>query len=79
MAAPFPFHRRMTNPSDDLGLGLTPGPRRGVNRDGTFNVRRVGMPHFRSYELYHQLITMTLTRFTLVLLLGYKFVTLLVH
>ena len=34
------------------------GRSRGVNKDGTFNVRRVGLPRFRPYELYHHLITM---------------------
>ena len=50
---PSPFHS-----SDDLGLGLKAGPRRSVNKDGTFNVRRVGLPVLRSYEFYHHLITM---------------------
>jgi inward rectifier potassium channel len=71
MAVPLPFRRRLAAPGDDLGLGLQAGPRRGVNKDGTFNVRRVGIPTFRPYELYHQFITMSLPRFTLVLALGY--------
>ncbi len=54
MASPFrrpPLH-------DDLGLGLQAGPGRGVNKDGSFNVRRLGLPRFRAYDLYHHLITM---------------------
>jgi inward rectifier potassium channel len=58
-------------PSDDLGLGLRSGPGRGVNKDGTFNVRRVGLPRFRSYELYHHLITMGGFRFLGLLFLGF--------
>jgi len=56
---------------DDLGLGLKQGPGRSVNKDGTFNVRRKGMPLVRSYELYHRLITMGGFRFLLLLLLGF--------
>jgi inward rectifier potassium channel len=58
-------------PSDDLGLGVRPGVGRSVNKDGTFNVRRTGLPRFRGYELYHQLITMGGVRFLLVLLAGF--------
>jgi len=56
----------MTPPTplnDDLGLGLQAGPSRGVNKDGTFNVRRLGLPRFRAYDLYHHLITMSWARF----------------
>ncbi len=63
--------RRSAASGDDLGLGLKGGPRRGVNKDGTFNVRRVGAPAFRPYELYHQLIAMPLPRFFGVLVSGY--------
>lgn len=52
-----------TPPNDDLGLGLQAGPSRGVNKDGTFNVRRLGLPRFRAYDLYHHLITMSWARF----------------
>ncbi len=69
---PLRAFRRPAPPSgDDLGLGLKGGPRRGVNKDGTFNVRRIGAPAFRPYELYHQLIAMPLPRFFGVLLAGY--------
>jgi len=66
-----PFRRRSGPPSDDLGLGLKTGSRRGVNKDGSFNLRRIGSPRFRPYELYHQLITMSLPRFAAVLVGGY--------
>ncbi len=67
---PFPKLSR-TLPSDDLGLGTRPGPVRSLNKDGTFNVRRVGLPVFRSYELYHSLITMGGFRFLVLLFLGF--------
>jgi inward rectifier potassium channel len=57
--------------NDDLGLGVGTGSGRGVNKDGTFNVRRLGMPRFRSYEVYHRLITMGGFRFLGLLLLGF--------
>jgi inward rectifier potassium channel len=58
-------------PNDDLGLGIRTGPGRGVNKDGTFNVRRVGLPLFRSYELYHHLITMGGFWFLALLFVGF--------
>jgi len=58
-------------PGDDLGLGIKAIPGRGINKDGTFNVRRLGLPRFRSYELYHRLITMGGFRFLGLLLLGF--------
>jgi len=70
MAVSFPFLRRLAANSDDLGLGTRDGPSRGVNKDGSFNLRRTGIPWFRPYELYHQLITMSAPRFTLMLLAG---------
>ncbi len=70
MAISFPFLRRSAATSDDLGLGTKDGPSRGVNKDGSFNLRRTGVPRFRPYELYHQLITMSAPRFTLMLLAG---------
>lgn len=56
---------------DDLGLGLKAGPGRGVNKDGSFNVRRMGMPRFRPYELYHHLLTMPVGRFFALVMAGY--------
>ncbi|GLH73497.1 inward rectifier potassium channel Irk [Geothrix limicola] len=58
-------------PNDDLGLGLRTGPARGVNKDGSFNVRRAGRPLFRGYELYHSLITMGGFQFLALLFLGF--------
>ena len=57
--------------SDDLGLGVKTSRGRSVNKDGSFNVRRSGVPRFRSYELYHDLITMEGFRFLALLFLGF--------
>jgi inward rectifier potassium channel len=49
------------DPNRDLGLGsrLAQGSgARFLNRDGSFNVVRLGLPFFRSLNLYHTLITM---------------------
>ncbi|HJV23958.1 MAG TPA: ion channel [Holophagaceae bacterium] len=71
MATRLRFRRPTTRATDDLGLGVKPGARRGVNKDGTFNLHRAGLPRFRPYEFYHQLISMPLHRFVGLLILGY--------
>lgn len=58
------------NPNDnrDLGFGsilAQESRRRFLNRDGTFNVARVGFPKYSFVNLYHILLTMTWTRFLL--------------
>ncbi|BDU72728.1 ion channel [Mesoterricola silvestris] len=75
MATPLPFDR--IPPGDDLGLGLRSAATRWVNKDGTFNVRRVGLPWFRPYEMYHRLITMGGAPFLGLLFLGYLLANLL--
>lgn len=62
---------RKSLPIEDLGLGLKGGPGRAVNKDGSFNVRRTGLPRFRQYELYHRLITMGWSPFLGLLFLGF--------
>jgi inward rectifier potassium channel len=50
----------------DLGFGsvvASESELRLLNRDGTFNVRRVGIGPITSLGLYHSLLTMTWTRF----------------
>lgn len=69
MANPFKVRKPLRN--DDLGLGTKVGTRRGVNKDGTFNVLKVGRPALRTYELYHHLITMGGFKFLGLLLLGF--------
>jgi inward rectifier potassium channel len=47
-----------------------------MNKDGTFNVVRTGEPRFRNYEFYHRLITMSWTKFILLIFLSYTLVNL---
>ncbi len=54
----------------DLGFGARiaeRSPLRLLNRDGTFNVARRGLPFFQSLNLYHSLLTMSWTRFYLLI------------
>src|ERR1051325_10765035 len=60
--------------SDDLGLGTKTGTDRSMNKDGSFNVERLGEPRFRPYEVFHELITMSWTKFILLVLVGYTLV-----
>jgi inward rectifier potassium channel len=57
----------------DLGLGTRVSGQRHtriLNRDGSFNVRRVGIPNWLGANAYHRVITMSWTRFYL-LVFGY--------
>ncbi|MCX6311988.1 MAG: ion channel [Bacteroidetes bacterium] len=64
---------KINNSSDDLGLG-TKGSDRNMNKDGSFNMERLGDPKFRSYEIFHELITMSWTKFIFLILIGYLIV-----
>jgi inward rectifier potassium channel len=64
------IHIKKSGNTDDLGLG-TKGSDRSMNKDGTFNTERVGEPRFRPYEIFHELITMSWTKFILLLITGY--------
>ena len=61
--------RRTPPPSDinaDLGFGSVVARdvrRRLLNRDGTFNVRREGLPLFASLSAYHYLLNISWTKF----------------
>jgi inward rectifier potassium channel len=58
----------------DLGLGarLSEGARlRFLNRDGSFNVRRMGLPFYRSLNPYHALVTISWPRFYGIVLAAY--------
>ncbi|CAN5175524.1 ion channel [soil metagenome] len=57
--------------NDDLGLGTKGGSDRSMNKDGTFNTERLGEPKFRPYEIFHELITMSWSKFILLILSGY--------
>lgn len=69
MANTFKWTKRRID--DDLGLGVKASPQRNVNKDGSFNVHRVGVPRLRAYELYHHLITMGGVKFLSLVLAGY--------
>ncbi|HVX41320.1 MAG TPA: ion channel [Gemmatimonadaceae bacterium] len=71
----------MTNPQlrldeepKDLGFGSVVGganEKRLLNRDGTFNPRRVGLPFFKSLSPYHYMLTISWPRFFLIGVAGY--------
>src|SRR5476649_191643 len=67
------LHRRKINPLDDLGFGSQPVIKNQplVNKDGTPNVKRIGLPFFNTANNYHTLITMGWTKFWLMVLSGY--------
>ena len=58
----------------DLGLGTVVGganEKRLLNRDGTFNPRRRGLPVFGSLSLYHYMLTIGWARFLVIVVGGY--------
>ena len=58
----------------DLGFGsrvAQQSQRRLLNRDGSFNVVRAGLPWRRSLSPYHALLTMSWPRFFLLVAAGY--------
>ena len=58
---------------DDLGIGSLASESRVrlLNRDGSFNVRRKGLPFLRWFSGYHFLISMSWWKFNSILLAGY--------
>ncbi len=65
--------KRKINPEDDLGFGPQPVIKNQplMNKDGSPNVKRVGMKFFDTANSYHTLITMSWTRFWLMVLANY--------
>ena len=58
----------------DLGFGSVVGgfnEQRLLNRDGTFNSRRRGLPFLQSLSLYHHLLTISWPRFLGIIVVGY--------
>jgi inward rectifier potassium channel len=58
----------------DLGIGSRVAQQsrgRFLNRDGSFNVRRRGLSFVRSQNVYHSLLTISWTKFFLVVIVGY--------
>jgi inward rectifier potassium channel len=60
-----------TNDDRDLGFGTRSQGTRIINQDGSFNVRRIGLPFFESLNFYHALITMSWRRFNFLIFLLY--------
>jgi inward rectifier potassium channel len=56
---------RKINPEDDLGFGTQPVVKNQflLNKDGSPNVKRIGLPFFNTANNYHVLITMSWTKF----------------
>jgi inward rectifier potassium channel len=57
----------------DLGFGLkvSSQKRRLINKDGSFNVERRGLPFFQSLSFYHSLVEMTWLKFNGLVVLSY--------
>lgn len=70
------IQKRKFNPEDDLGFGPQPVMKSQplINQDGSVNVKRTGLPFFRTDDNYHTLITMSWARFWLLVLTGYLIV-----
>lgn len=64
--------------SSDLGFStkVTEGVNRMLNRDGTFNVKRTGLPLIQSSNMYHRLITMSWWNFNVMVIFSYLIVNL---
>ncbi|WP_419699229.1 ion channel [Mucilaginibacter sp. NFX135] len=64
---------RKVNPEDDLGFGTQPVIKSQpvINKDGSINVKRTGLPFFNRLNSYQSLINMSWTKFWLVVLSGY--------
>jgi len=67
------IHKRKINPEDDLGFGPQPVMKNQplVNKDGSPNVKRIGLPFFNTANNYHTLITMSWTKFLLMVISAY--------
>jgi inward rectifier potassium channel len=72
------IQKRKINPEDDLGFGSQPVIKNQplINKDGSPNVKRIGLPFFNTSNNYHTLITMGWTKFWLLVLSGYLVVNL---
>ena len=63
----------------DLGIGSKDLSRskRIVNKDGSFNVRKTGLGFAESFNFYHYLVTVSWTKFILIVFSGYVIINLL--
>ena len=60
-------HKNTVNPEDDLGFGQQPVMKNQplLNKNGIPNVKRIGLSKFNTADNYHKLITMSWTKFWL--------------
>ncbi|MDN3579995.1 ion channel [Mucilaginibacter flavus] len=67
------IHKDKINPEDDLGFGTQPVVKSQpvINKDGSINVKRTGLPFFSTANNYHSLITMSWRRFWVIVFSGY--------
>ncbi|MBW7913874.1 MAG: Inward rectifier potassium channel Irk [Taibaiella sp.] len=67
------FRRNKTNTVDNTGFSNTSGVRgaRLINKDGTLNLRKTGLPFWEQISLFHTLIRMKSWKFLLSVLLFY--------
>lgn len=63
----------------DLGFGQkeTVRGQRIINKDGSFNIKKKGIPFFESFNFYHYLVTVSWTKFILIVFVGYIAINLL--
>lgn len=66
--------RKQQQNDNDIGFGKSATSSRNMNKDGTFNVERIGEPRFRHYEIYHRLITMSWPKFIFLIFAAYAVV-----
>lgn len=66
-------HKKKVNPEDDLGFGYQPVIKNQplINKDGSPNVKRKGLSFFNTADNYHKLITMSLGKFSLLVVATY--------
>jgi len=67
------FHH-IKKPEKDLGLGNLvekDAPERFINKDGSFNIKKIGTSTFSFTNIYHDLITMSWIKFIFIVLLYY--------
>jgi inward rectifier potassium channel len=67
------FNSLRNRDSKELGFGtrIVGDNNRYINRDGTFNVEKRGLPYFMHASIYHDLITMKATRFIWLIIVFY--------
>jgi len=64
--------------NNDTGFGTNAANYGGrfINRDGTFNLKKEGMPFLNRFSIYHTMLTMPRWKFALVILLFYALINL---